>query len=232
MKKTVLGTSGPSVSVLGLGCMGMSFAYSGDAPEAESIATIRRALDLGVNFIDTAEIYGPYTNEELVGRAIAGRREDAFIATKFGFNIQNGAVAGLDGSPENARRAVDASLARLDIETIDLLYLHRKDPAVPIEETVGAMGELVTAGKVRYIGLSEVNADTLQRANGAHPIAASKIESCRPRALSVSPSCPTARSVAGCSRALRRGSRSSGKRTSGVAFRVLRQRTRSVTKRC
>jgi aryl-alcohol dehydrogenase-like predicted oxidoreductase len=176
MKKTVLGTSGPSVSVLGLGCMGMSFAYSGDAPEAESIATIHRALDLGVNFIDTAEIYGPYTNEELVGRAIAGRREEAFIATKFGFKIENGAVAGLDGSPANARRAVDASLARLDIETIDLFYLHRKDPAVPIEETVGAMGELVTAGKVRFIGLSEVNAETLQRASSAHPITALQSE--------------------------------------------------------
>jgi aryl-alcohol dehydrogenase-like predicted oxidoreductase len=176
MKTSRLGASGPPVSVLGLGCMGMSFAYSGDAPEAESLATIRRALDLGVNFIDTAEIYGPYTNEELVGRAIEGRRDEAFIATKFGFRIDNGTIAGLDGSPANVQRAVDGSLERLGIETIDLYYLHRRDPKVPIEETVGAMGELVTLGKVRFLGLSEVNAETLRRAHAAHPITALQSE--------------------------------------------------------
>jgi aryl-alcohol dehydrogenase-like predicted oxidoreductase len=155
--------------------MGMSFAY-GTPDDAESIATIQRALELGVTLLDTAEIYGPYLNERLVGRALAGRRERAVVATKFGFRIENGRTIGVDGRPENVRRVADASLERLGIETIDLFYQHRRDPAVPIEETVGAMAELVAAGKVRYLGLSEVGPATLRRAHAVHPISALQSE--------------------------------------------------------
>jgi aryl-alcohol dehydrogenase-like predicted oxidoreductase len=175
MERRTLGTQGLEVSELGLGCMGMTFAY-GAGDEKESIATIHRAIDLGIDFLDTAEIYGPFTNEELVGRAIAGRRERVVIATKFGFSFGEGKPRGLDGSPENVKRVAEASLGRLKIDAIDLYYQHRRDPKVPIEETIGAMKELVEAGKVRYLGLSEVGPKTLRRANAVHPIAALQSE--------------------------------------------------------
>jgi aryl-alcohol dehydrogenase-like predicted oxidoreductase len=175
MEQRVLGTQGLRVSALGLGCMGMTWAY-GNANPDDGIATIHRALDLGVNFLDTAEIYGPYTNEQLVGKAIRGRREGVVIATKFGFNVGDRGDRGVDGTPANAKRAADESLARLGIDVIDLYYQHRRDPGVPIEETVGAMKDLVEAGKVRYIGLSEVGPQTLRRANAVHPISALQSE--------------------------------------------------------
>ena len=155
--------------------MGMSFLY-GRATDEDAVAVIHRSLDLGMTFLDTAEVYGPYANEELVGKAIRGRREQAVVATKFGFKIENGAMAGVDGTPENVRRACDASLQRLGIDTIDLFYQHRRDRAVPIEETVGAMTELVKEGKVKHLGLSEVGPDTLRRAHAVHPIAALQSE--------------------------------------------------------
>lgn len=167
------------VSAIGLGCMGMSFAYGG-GDERESIATIHRAVDLGVTLIDTAEIYGPYTNEELVGRAIAPIRAQVVLATKFGFTFGTDAAdptrRGVDSRPEHVREAVEGSLRRLGVETIDLLYQHRVDPAVPIEETVGAMAELVRAGKVRHLGLSEAASETIRRAHAVHPIAAVQSE--------------------------------------------------------
>jgi aryl-alcohol dehydrogenase-like predicted oxidoreductase len=175
MKQRTLGTQGLTVSELGLGCMGMTYAY-GAADETEAIATIHRAIDLGITFLDTAEIYGPFTNEELVGRAIAGRRDQVVVATKFGFSFGEGRPRGVDGSPQNVKRVADASLGRLKIDTIDLYYQHRRDPNVPIEETVGAMKELVAAGKVRYLGLSEVGPETLRRANAVHPISALQSE--------------------------------------------------------
>jgi aryl-alcohol dehydrogenase-like predicted oxidoreductase len=175
MEQRTLGTQGLTVSALGLGCMGMTWAY-GSADSGEAIATIHRALELGVTFLDTAEIYGPYTNEELVGRAIAGRRNEVVIATKFGFKIDPQGPRGVDGSPANVKRAAEESLRRLNIDVIDLYYQHRRDPAVPIEETVGAMKELVDEGKVRYLGLSEVGPQTLRRANAVHPISALQSE--------------------------------------------------------
>jgi aryl-alcohol dehydrogenase-like predicted oxidoreductase len=174
MEQRKLGTQGLSVSAMGLGCMGMTSAY-GTANEAEGIATIHRALDLGINFLDTAEVYGPYTNERLVGRALRGRREGVIVATKFGFRIGDG-IRGVDGTPENVKRVANESLARLGIETIDLYYQHRRDPSVPIEETIGAMKELIDEGKVRYLGLSEVSPETLRRANASHPISALQSE--------------------------------------------------------
>ncbi len=174
MEQRALGTQGLSVSAMGLGCMGMTYAY-GTADEAEAIATIHRALDLGVNFLDTAEVYGPHTNERLVGRALRGRRDGVVVATKFGFRYGNG-VRGVNGTPENVKRVADESLARLGIDRIDLYYQHRRDPSVPIEETIGAMKELVDEGKVRYLGLSEVSPETLRRANAVHPISALQSE--------------------------------------------------------
>jgi aryl-alcohol dehydrogenase-like predicted oxidoreductase len=176
MRTRRLGTQGLEVSMQGLGCMGMSEFY-GDADEAESIATIHRALELGVNFLDTADMYGPFTNERLVGRAIAGRRDEVVLATKFG-NVrgENGELLGRRGDPEYVHQACDASLERLGTDHIDLYYQHRVDRNVPIEETVGAMAELVQQGKVRYLGLSEAAPDTVRRAHGVHPISALQTE--------------------------------------------------------
>ncbi|MCT2583009.1 aldo/keto reductase [Actinophytocola gossypii] len=174
MESRTVGTL--EVSALGLGCMGMSETY-GPADDAESVRVVHRALDLGVNFLDTADVYGGGHNEELVGRAIRDRRDEVVLATKFGIReIVGGGVVRVDGSPEYVRAAIDRSLTRLGVDVIDLYYLHRRDPDVPIEDTVGAMAELVEAGKVRHLGLSEVNADTLRRAHATHPIAAVQSE--------------------------------------------------------
>jgi aryl-alcohol dehydrogenase-like predicted oxidoreductase len=170
-----LGTQGLEVSALGLGCMGMSQSY-GPADELESIATIHRALELGLNFLDTAEVYGPFTNEELVGRALKGRRQQAVIATKFGFRIVQGKIEGTDSRPEHIREVVEASLRRLQTDHIDLLYQHRVDPNVPIEDVAGAVGELVRAGKVGYFGLSEAGEKTIRRAHSAFPVTALQSE--------------------------------------------------------
>ncbi len=176
MQERELGQSGLTVSALGLGCMGMSEFY-GVADEGESIATIHRALDLGISFLDTADMYGVGANEELVGRAIAGVRARVTLATKFG-NMRGprGEFSGVNGAPAYVREACERSLRRLGVETIDLYYQHRVDPQVPIEETVGAMSDLVTAGKVRYLGLSEASAQTIRRAHDVHPIAALQTE--------------------------------------------------------
>ncbi len=177
MEQRQLGNSGLQVSAIGLGCMGMS-AFYGSTDEQEAIATIQRGIDIGVNFLDTAEIYGPYTNEQLVGRALADRRDEVVVATKFGIRIESmdppRRVA--DGSPENVRRSVDASLQRLGMDHIDLYYQHRVDPNVPIEETVGALGEQVEAGKLRYIGLSEAGPETIRAAHAEHPLTAVQTE--------------------------------------------------------
>ncbi len=175
LTKRSLGRSGLEVSTLGLGCMGMSQSY-GVADESESIATIHRALDLGVTLFDTAEVYGPYTNEQLVGRALGRRRNDAVIATKFGFRIEDGNVTDVDSRPHHVRAAVEASLRRLGTDRIDLCYQHRVDPAVPIEDVIGAMADLVRAGKVRFLGLSEAGENTIRRAHAVHPIAALQSE--------------------------------------------------------
>jgi aryl-alcohol dehydrogenase-like predicted oxidoreductase len=166
------------VSRIGLGAMGMSFGYTGaGSDDAESIRTIHRALDLGVTFIDTAEIYGPYTNEELVGQALKGRRDGVVVATKFGFISHSGRPSGtLDSSPASIRTAVEGSLRRLGTDYIDLYYQHRVDPNTPIEDTIGAVAELVTEGKVRHIGLSEAGVNTIRRANAVHPITALQSE--------------------------------------------------------
>jgi len=164
------------VARLGLGTMGMSFAYTGaGSDDAESIRTIRRAIDLGVTLIDTAEVYGPFINEELVGRALQGRRDAVVLATKFGMMSHTGRHR-LDSSPENIRIAIDGSLRRLDTDRIDLYYQHRVDPDIPIEETIGVLTELIAAGKIRYIGLSEAGANTIRRAHSVHPITAVQSE--------------------------------------------------------
>jgi aryl-alcohol dehydrogenase-like predicted oxidoreductase len=176
MQRRTLG-QGFEVSALGLGCMGMSEFY-GAADEGEAVATIHRAIELGVTFLDTADVYGMNANERLVGRALAGRREQVELATKFGIvrDPKNPAWRGIDGSPEYVRRACDASLERLGVDHVDLYYQHRVDPAVPIEETVGAMAELVAAGKVRHLGLSEAAPETIRRAHAVHPITALQSE--------------------------------------------------------
>jgi aryl-alcohol dehydrogenase-like predicted oxidoreductase len=173
--KQKLGSQGLEVSAIGLGCMGMSQAY-GPADEAESIATLHRAIELGCTFLDTAEVYGPFVNEELLGRALQGRRDRVTIATKFGFRIADGRQAGLDSRPEHIREVVEASLKRLATDRIDLLYQHRVDPAVPMEDVAGAVGELVAQGKVRFFGLSEAGISNIRRAHAAHPVSALQSE--------------------------------------------------------
>lgn len=176
MKTRKLGNQGLVVSELGLGCMGMSEFYSG-RDEAESIATIHLALDRGINLLDTADMYGPFTNEQLVGRAIRDRRDQVVLATKFGnVRTEDGGFAGISGKPDYVRQSCDASLKRLGIDVIDLYYQHRVDPTVPIEETIGAMAELVQQGKVRYLGLSEAAPATIRRAHAVHPISALQTE--------------------------------------------------------
>jgi aryl-alcohol dehydrogenase-like predicted oxidoreductase len=174
MKTRTLGPYGPEVSAIGLGCMGMS-AFYGESDDEESLRTITRALDLGCNFLDTSDMYGPHTNEELVGRAIAGRRQEAFLATKFGIKIEEGRRS-IDGRPEYVREACQGSLNRLKTDYIDLYYQHRVDPSTPIEETVGAMSELVAEGKIRFIGLSEASVETIRRAHAVHPVTAVQTE--------------------------------------------------------
>jgi aryl-alcohol dehydrogenase-like predicted oxidoreductase len=177
MQTRILGLKGPTVSALGLGCMGMSEFY-GDRDDAESVATIHRALDLGVTLFDTSDAYGPHTNEQLVGRAVADRRDQVLLATKFGLvrDPDDPAARGVNGRPEYVRRAAEGSLQRLGVDHIDLYYQHRVDPDTPIEETIGAMAELVQEGKVRYLGMSEAGPETLRRANAVHQITALQTE--------------------------------------------------------
>ncbi|MBS3904589.1 MAG: aldo/keto reductase [Simkania sp.] len=173
--KRKLGQQGLEVSELGLGCMGMSQSY-GTPNDAESIATIHRAIELGVTLFDTAEIYGPYTNERLLGGAVKGRRDQVIIATKFGFNIVNNKIQGVNSYPKHIRQVVEESLQRLGVDHIDLLYQHRVDPAVPIEEVIGVMSQLIEEGKICFLGLSEAGAETIRRAHKVHPISALQSE--------------------------------------------------------
>jgi aryl-alcohol dehydrogenase-like predicted oxidoreductase len=176
MKKRTLGKSGLEVSALGLGCMGLSFGYGPAVDKQEGIKVIRAAVDLGVTFFDTAEVYGPFTNEELVGEALAPVRDRVVIATKFGFKIENGKQAGLDGRPEHIREVAEASLKRLKTDRIDLLYQHRVDPNVPIEDVAGAVKELIQEGKVLHFGLSEAGVQVIRRAHAVQPVAALQSE--------------------------------------------------------
>ena len=175
LEQRALGRQGLGVSAIGLGCMGMSQSY-GTPDDAESVATIHRALELGLDFFDTAEVYGPFTNEELVGRALKGRRDRVIIATKFGWEIGSNSRGGLDSRPEHIREAVEGSLRRLGTDRIDLLYQHRVDPAVPIEDAVGTMADLVREGKARFLGLSEAGVESIRRAHAVHPISALQSE--------------------------------------------------------
>ena len=175
MNKRELGNQGLEVSAIGLGCMGMSQSY-GPADERESIATLHRAIALGCTFLDTAEVYGPFANEELLGRALKGRRGEVTIATKFGFRIEGGKMTGLDSRPEHIREALEGSLRRLNTDHVDLLYQHRVDPAVPIEDVAGAVGDLVRQGKVRFFGLSEAGIANIRRAHAVHPVSALQSE--------------------------------------------------------
>ncbi|MCG6574799.1 aldo/keto reductase [Pseudomonas sp. AF32] len=177
MKTRQLGHEGPYVSAIGLGCMGMSDFYTTGVDEREAVATLHRALELGVTLFDTADMYGPYTNEELLGRALRGKREGIYLASKFGLVRSDDPHArGVNGRPEYVRQSIDGSLKRLGTDYLDLYYQHRIDPQVPVEETIGAMADLVKAGKVRHIGISEASADTIQRAHGVHPLAAVQSE--------------------------------------------------------
>jgi aryl-alcohol dehydrogenase-like predicted oxidoreductase len=178
MKRITLGTSGPQIGRIGLGLMGMSAFYTGSgSDDAESTRTIHRALDLGVTLLDTAEMYGPYLNEELLGRALAGRRDQAVIATKFGTILHRGdGGRGLDGSPENVRLSIEGSLQRLGTDYIDIYYQHRMDPGTPVEDTAGALSELIAEGKLRHYGLSEASPETIRRAHAVHPVTALQTE--------------------------------------------------------
>jgi aryl-alcohol dehydrogenase-like predicted oxidoreductase len=176
LKRRALGRQGLEVSALGLGCMGMSQSYGTNFDETESIATIHRAIELGVDFFDTAEVYGPFVNEELVGKALKKKRDKVTIATKFGFSIRNGQTAGVDSRPEHIREVAEASLRRLGTDRIDLFYQHRVDPLVPIEDVTGAVGALVREGKVRFFGLSEAGAGNIGRAHAVHPVSALQSE--------------------------------------------------------
>jgi aryl-alcohol dehydrogenase-like predicted oxidoreductase len=176
MQKRILGKSGLEVSAMGLGCMGMSFSYAPFPPKEDSINLIRKAVEMGVNFFDTAEVYGPYTNEEIVGEALSPLRDQVVIATKFGFNFVNGKSTGINSRPENIRKAVEGSLKRLQTDVIDLLYQHRVDPNTPIEDVAGTVKELIQEGKVKYFGLSEAGAQTIRRAHAIQPVSALQSE--------------------------------------------------------
>lgn len=175
MQQRRLGKNGPLVSAMGLGCMGMTYAYGQPKDSGEMIRLIHRALELGLNFLDTAEVYGPFTNEILLGKALEGKRDQVFLATKFGFREAN-AYKGFDSRPEHIREVTEASLKRLNTEVIDLLYQHRVDPDVPIEEVAGTVGDLIREGKVRYFGMSEADADTIRRAHAVYPVTALQSE--------------------------------------------------------
>jgi aryl-alcohol dehydrogenase-like predicted oxidoreductase len=176
MQKRKLGNNGLEVSSIGLGCMGMSFSYAPFPPKEDSISLIRKAVEMGVNFFDTAEVYGPFTNEEIVGEALVPFRNEVIIATKFGFNYENGKSTGINSRPENIKRAVVGSLKRLNVDVIDLLYQHRVDPNVPIEDVAGTVKDLIKEGKVKYFGLSEAGANTIRKAHAVQPVSALQSE--------------------------------------------------------